>query len=206
MTDNLPAEKKWTSEQMALIQNTMAPNCNQNEFALMMYQAKTYRVDPLLRQIWAVKYQQGQPARIFIGRDGYLAIAHQSGQFDGMETRIDGEGDRMTATATVYRKDMTHPVVVSVKFSEYNTMQGNWVKMPETMLKKVAESQALRKAFNVSGNFSPEETSEEEPRQVIDVTPTDKEHPDEAVRQPDWIRKAREQEAKKKKQQDIIAS
>jgi hypothetical protein len=52
---------------------------------------------------------------------------------------------------------MTHPFTVEVSRSEYDTGKGNWQKMPETMIKKVAESQCLRRAFDISGLYDQSE-------------------------------------------------
>lgn len=168
VTEILPAvERKWTADEMALIKNVIAPKCSDEEVRLMLYQAKTYKLDPLLKQIWAIKYQEGKPASIFAGRDGFLAIAHQSGQFDGMESGSvqNDKGELIGARATVWRKDMKHPFVVTVKLNEYARKYADtvpkefriWDIKPETMIIKVAESQALRRAFNISGIYSPEE-------------------------------------------------
>jgi hypothetical protein len=47
-----------------------------------------------------------------------------------------------------------------------------WKKMPRTMIQKVAESQALRKAFSVSGLYAPEEFGEAEQKPPMkNVTP-----------------------------------
>jgi hypothetical protein len=40
---------------------------------------------------------------------------------------------------------------------EYSTGKALWASKPKTMLIKVAESQALRRAFSISGIYSPEE-------------------------------------------------
>ena len=167
-------ERKWKPEEMALIKNKIAPNCTDEEVKLMLYQAGVYHLDPLLHQIWAIKYQPGEPARIFAGRDGFLAIAHQSGQFNGMESGPirDDKGKLVGAMASVWRKDMERPFTVTVNFEEYNKRQGNWEKMPQTMIVKVAESQALRKAFNISGIYAQEEmeaeTTKADPQEVPD--------------------------------------
>jgi hypothetical protein len=110
-----------------------------------------------------------------VGRDGFLAIAHRSGQLAGMETSacirevpqlVGGTWKQrpdLIAECKVYRKDSTIPFTVTVSFSEYvqrnneNQPTSFWGSKPETMLKKVAESQALRKAFNIHGVYSPEE-------------------------------------------------
>lgn len=162
-------EKRWSPGEMALIKSVIAPKCSDEEVRLLLYQAKTYKLDPLLKQIWAVKYSEGKPASIFVGRDGYLEIAHQSGQFDGMDSGMVKGGDgEIVAYAIVYRKDMARSIRVEVSLKEYNKKQGNWLTMPDTMLKKVAESQALRKAFNVSGIYSPEEMPDAPPIKEIE--------------------------------------
>lgn len=172
MTDNSLVVKQWNEKEITLIKATCAPKCNDEEFGLMMYLAKTYQLDPLAKQIWAVKYQESRPASIFVGRDGLLAFAHRSGQFDGIETTISGEGDNRIAKSTVHRKDMKVPFVVEVSMKEYNKKQGNWITMPDTMLKKVSQAQALRMAFNLSGVYSEEEMTETPDNpQMKDITP-----------------------------------
>lgn len=150
---------KFSSEEKQLIHNTVAKGCTENEFALLLYQARILKLDPLRKQIWAVKYGD-QPALIFIGRDGFLQIAHRSGKFDGMESGVREESGQLIGWAKVHRKDMDHPFSVEVQEKEYTTGKGNWTKMPRTMIQKVAESQALRKAFAISGVYSPEEISD----------------------------------------------
>lgn len=157
----------FDAEQKSLIKATLARNCTDTEFAMLLYQAKTLQLDPLRKQIWAVKFAD-QPALIFVGRDGYLQIAHRSGQFDGMESGTRAEGTDTIGWAKVYRKDMGHPFVKEVRLSEYDKKQGNWKVMPHTMIQKVAESQALRAAFAISGVYSPEEFGEKEPA-IVDM-------------------------------------
>jgi phage recombination protein Bet len=163
--------KEWTANEIALIKNIAAPKCTDDEFKLLLYQAKTYTLDPLLKQIWAVKYDSNRPASIFAGRDGFLAIAHRSGVFDGMESGSRTEGTELIGWAKVYRKDMSHPFCVEVKAKEYNRGQGTWNTHPSTMIQKVAEAQALRKAFQISGIYSPDEMPEPEKPPMKDITP-----------------------------------
>ena len=153
-------------KKIALIKAKVAANCTDTEFELLLYMANKYNLDPLLRQIWAVKFGD-RPAQIYAGRDGFLEIAHRSGHFDGMETVVNWETAKdskgqdyqkiKSATCTVWRNDMTHPFVAVVLFSEYNTGKNLWVEKPAVMIGKVAESVCLRKAFSVSGLYSPEE-------------------------------------------------
>jgi len=170
MTTDL-ATKEWSVNEITLIKNIAAPKCTDDEFKLLLYQAKTYRLDPLLKQIWAVKYSDNKPASIFAGRDGFLAIAHRSGAFDGMESGFRTEGTNIIGWAKVYRKDMSHPFCVEVNMKEYNRNQGTWLTHGTTMIVKVAEAQALRKAFQISGIFSPDEMPEAEKPPMRDITP-----------------------------------
>jgi phage recombination protein Bet len=165
--EQAPIAPIWTEEDKRLIKETVARGTTDSEFKLFLYTAAKYNLDPLVKQVWCVKYDKS-PAAIFTGRDGFLSIAHRSGQFDGMQTEaIREEGKLMGAKCTVWRRDMSHPFIVDVPLSEYNSGRSNWAKMPETMIKKVAESQALRRAFDVSGIYAPEEFPEQP------VTPSD---------------------------------
>jgi len=176
-----------SSDELSLVKATVAKGCNDVEFKMLLYQAKVLQLDPLTKQIWAVKYGDS-PALIFVGRDGYNQIAHRSGKYDGMISKYEDASN--TAWAEVYRKDMSHPFRVEVSLKEYNTGKGNWLKMPKTMLVKVAESQALRRAFAISGVYSPEEIREDIPASETLHTTEEKQ----------WIKDAREKEAKKKQQ------
>ena len=161
---------KFTDEQVNLIKRTIAPTATSDEFGLMLYQAKTYGLDPLRGQIAFVKY--GETARIFATRDGYLEIAHRSGQFDGMEsgTKKDDDGN-LIGWARVFRKDMAHPFYVEVALSEYDKKKNLWASSPKTMITKVAESQALRKAFRISGLYTSEEFDEQDSRGPVERDP-----------------------------------
>lgn len=183
--------KQFSPSEIELIKNISAPKCTDDEFKLLLYQAKTYQLDPLLKQIWAVKYSSDRPASIFAGRDGFLAIAHRSGVFDGMESGYRKEGVDIIGWAKVYRKDMTHPFCVEVSMKEYNRNQGTWLTHGITMIIKVAEAQALRKAFQISGIYSPDEmpdpvekppmrdiTPEKEPKGKLTKAPVHIHHPE----------------------------
>ena len=167
----IPAQ--YNPQQIQLIRDMCAKDCTDNEFLLLMQLARTYQLDPFTKQIWAVKYGQN-PAQIFCGRDGYLAIAHRSGKFDGMESGTRKDGDDLVGWCKVYRKDMSHPFEVEVYASEYSTGKNLWRDKPRTMIQKVAEAHALRRAFSISGLYSPEEIDtgdRPEPRYVGEVPP-----------------------------------
>src|SRR5690554_5267475 len=78
----------YDREKLQLIRDMFAKGASDNEFGVMIELARKYQLDPFARQIWLVKYGDN-PAQIFCGRDGYLAIAHRSGVFDGMDAGAD---------------------------------------------------------------------------------------------------------------------
>ena len=149
------------STKLGIIRNLFAKGLNETEFAVFLELAKRYRLDPFSRQIWAIKYGS-EDAKIFVGRDGYLAVAHKSPYFDGMEsgTLIDDKGE-LVGWCRVHRSDMKVPFYVQVYASEYSTKKSLWLSKPRTMIQKVAECQCLRKAFNLSGFYDPDEVGDD---------------------------------------------
>jgi len=163
----------YDREKLQLIRDMCAKGATDNEFGVMIELARKYQLDPFARQIWLVKYGDN-PAPIFCGRDGYLAIAHRSGQFDGIQSGSRIVDDELIGWCKVYRKDMSHPIEVEVYASEYSTGKNLWRDKPRTMIQKVAEAHALRRAFSISGLYSPEEIDtgdRPEPRYVGEVPP-----------------------------------
>lgn len=172
---------------LELIQQTVAVGTTKEEFELFIYLAKQYNLDPLLKEIWCVKYKDDKPAAIFAGRDGFLKTAHNSGQLEGMKTFAltkDGREiptcldrkDLAGAICYVYRSGKKEPFVVAVNLQEYWKNQANWKTMPETMIKKVSQSQCLRMAFNIHGLYSPDEMPESM-QTIKDITPKPKINP-----------------------------
>ena len=161
--------KTYSSDEMILLRNVIAKDCTEPEFKMMMYMAGQYGLDPLLKQIWAVKRNERTPAVIFVGRDGMLAIAHRSGQFDGIKSGViyreddAGKEHPVSAWCEIWRKDMSHSFKSEVRFDEYEQpipasgYKGLWQTKPSVMIIKVAESVCLRKAFVVSGVYDPDE-------------------------------------------------
>lgn len=191
MTTEVVKASDWQS-QIDLVKRMYAKGATDDEFKLMSHIAVKYELDPLVKQIWLVKYGDN-PASIFTGRDGFLSIAHRTGNFDGMNTTVERvdlsinakkrrynkfekkwieikvERDwQYKAVCTIYRKDAKHPFIVEVYEEEYTTCENLWLDKPRTMLGKVAESQCLRKAFDIAGLYSPEEMPEHGER---DITP-----------------------------------
>ena len=153
----------FTERQRNLIRKLVAKDLNDDEFNLFVYRCLSLRLDPLKGEVSVHKRKDSQTGEMkmvmVVQRDGYLTIAHRSGQFNGMSTDVqfDDKGNAISATCEVYNKSAEYPIKVKVYMKEYNTQKQLWMYKPITMIQKVAESQALRRAFNISGVYSEEE-------------------------------------------------
>lgn len=153
--------------ELSEVKKMFGSSLSEGEFMTFVKMGKALNLNPFLRQIYAVKYGSN-PAQVFVGRDGYLVNAVRHPQYNGIissayysndimkrlpdgtihhESNYNNRGKLIGAYAIVHRKDLDFPIVKEVLLSEYNTGKSVWAKMPETMIKKVAEAQALRFAF-----------------------------------------------------------
>jgi phage recombination protein Bet len=162
----IPETSHLTAEQLDLIKNTVARGATPDELRLFLYRAKELGLDPLKPgQIHFVKYGSG-PGTIVIGIEGFRAKAGSTGKHVGTKRGVvrDPTGRALGAWAEVYRSDWQHPAREEVSLAEYTTGRGPWLRMPETMIKKVAEVAALRMAFpeQLGGVYAPEEMEQAE--------------------------------------------
>jgi len=190
----------FNEEQIKLIKSQIAPKATDAELQLFLYQAKRTGLDPLTRQIYAIfrnvkekeygKDVWKQKMTIQTSIDGFRVIAERSGDYAGQDEPIFTEKDNKLeyCKITVYRfrGDVRYAAAVGVAYwSEYaqlddkNLPTGLWKKMPHTMLAKVAEALALRKAYpqDLSGLYTGDEMTQADPIPVdevklpVDVTP-----------------------------------
>lgn len=156
MTDNLPVTTQSTPEkrELALLKavglDRAAPE--QRELALAI--ADRYGLDLMLKHLVLI---EGRP---YLTRDGLLHIAHRSGQLDGIETTEPALADGYwRCTASVFRRDMSHPFTYGGRYPE----KGGNAKFAPEMALKVAESMALRRAFDIAAPSADERWDAEVP-------------------------------------------
>jgi len=125
---------------------------NEGQFAAFMLVAHEYKLNPLTKEIYAFPTKAGgiQP---IVGIDGWMNLANQNAMFDGMEfeDHVDGQGCLSAITATVYRKDRSHPIRVTEYMGECRGNTGPWKQFPARMLRHKAAIQAIRYAFGFAG-------------------------------------------------------
>lgn len=170
---------QFNPEQMRLIRETVAKGTTDAEFRLFMEVCRYHGLNPFARQIYAVVRDgyQGRQLTIQTSIDGYRLLAERSGKYAGQEgpqwCGDDGEwkdvwlSDKppVAARVGVLRNDFKMPVWGVAKYKSYVQTKKDgipttmWLKMPDVMLAKCAESLALRKAFpaEMSGIYTAEE-------------------------------------------------
>lgn len=167
-----PAEIKngqliLTPKHLDLIKTQIAKDATPAELELFLMMAYRTRLDPLMRQLYFIKY--GNNVSYVTSIDGYRIIAHRTGDFAGVDFPIfeyDTSKKVTHASITVYKmvQGVKCGFSAKVKFTEYNSGKNQWAKMPETMIAKVAEAHALRKAFpnDLSGIYTQDEMDQAE--------------------------------------------
>lgn len=169
---------RWSPEQVDTIRHTVAKGASDYELEMFLHLSQTYGLDPFAKEIWFVK--MGNTPTITTSRDGYLKIANRNPHFQGISADVVYEGDSFRKTKDgvehvygardrgqpigaycfVYRDDRVYPVYVYAPFKDYRK-GGLWNTYPHAMILKVAEAQALKRAFGISGLVTREELEAE---------------------------------------------
>lgn len=192
---------EFSPERIELIKSQIAPKATDDELKLFIYQAQRTGLDPLARQIYAIHRKVKDHTGNYVDKmtiqtsiDGFRVIAERSGDYAGQDEPFFGrdepffgrdDKDDPFCRVTVYRfrGDVRYPAAVGVAFwKEYvqtdreGKPSGMWAKMPRTMLAKVAEALALRKAYpqDLSGLYTNDEMKQADKKEVSVVADEDK--------------------------------
>jgi len=161
-------EGMFSDRRLELIRRQVANGAPEDLFRAMIEIARVRGLDPLAKQISLIKF--GNQWQITTTIDGYRAIAESTGAYAGSDEPVFGPatitlrtGRAVPEWAAVTVWKMVHgqrvPFTAKVFWEEYTGDNHTWNKMPRTMLAKVAESHALRKAFPkvLSGMYTGDE-------------------------------------------------
>lgn len=171
---------QFDETKLQVIKNTVAKGATNDEFQMFIHLCQRYSLDPFLKEIWFIKYGNSQDSPIIMtSRDGYLKIAQQNDNFEGLKSFVVREGDIFEidaqtdavihkfgakrgkiigAWAAAYHKTR-RPAVCFVEFEEYKKNSDVWKKYPSAMIQKVAEVFVLKRQFGISGLVTQEEMS-----------------------------------------------
>lgn len=174
----------YDREMMDVLKATVAEYATDAELLMFANVAAKYGLDPFAKEIWFIKYpgKDGAKTRIETSRDGYLNIAKRDPKFKGVQSfvvykedtfEVDIEGaevknvihkfngflerGEVVGAWAVAEKEGQRPVYAVVQFNEYNSGKSTWKSNPSAMIKKVAESDVLKRIGGISGLVTHEE-------------------------------------------------
>jgi len=132
------------------------PISNEQMMALLIV-AERHGLDPFTKQIYAYPDKYGGIVPV-VGVDGWIDIVQSHPQFDGMSFVWQG-GTEANMTCTIWRKDRTHPTVVTEYLDECRRNTEPW-KMARRMMRHKALIQCARVAFGFAGIHDEEEAAD----------------------------------------------
>lgn len=162
----------FSREQIDLIKKSIAKDTNDTELKLFLNVCRSTGLNAFRKEIWCYKDTKGN-LLMFAGRDGFLANAQKNEAFAGIRSCDVCENDDLVldmmnpsqnkhiinhanrgkilgAYAIVFRHN-GEPTISYVDFKSYDRGFNTWKTHPSAMIKKVAEIQALKLAFGMSG-------------------------------------------------------
>lgn len=131
--------------------NTVFKGANEEQLVTLMIVANQYKLNPFTKEIYAFPSRGGITPIVSV--DGWARIINDNPLCDGIQFEQDDE----SCTCKIYRKDRSHPTVVTEYLDECQGTSDPWKKYPKRMLRHKALIQCARVAFGFSGIYDEDE-------------------------------------------------
>lgn len=142
---------------LSTLKATVFAKATDEELLALVVVANEYGLNPLTKEIYAFPAKGGGIVPV-VSIDGWINRANSHPQFDGMEFSYhEADGQLVSCTCSIYRKDRNHPVRVTEFLAECKRNSEPWNQMPRRMLRHKALIQAVRVAFGFSGVYDEDE-------------------------------------------------
>ena len=161
-----------TTEEIAVIKSTVAKGTTDLELSYFLMTANSVGLSPFNKEVWCYKDHK-QNLIVFAGRDGFLKIAQRDSRWNGLvssevrendtfeidfpngqithKIKMADRGKIIGAYCYIKPKGCDTATIEWVDFATYNRDFSVWKSHPADMIKKVAETKTLKKAFGISG-------------------------------------------------------
>ena len=141
-------------------------NVSTDQLAAFLVVANQYQLNPFTKEIYAFPNRGGMVPIVSI--DGWARVINSQPALDGVEfvEGFDEQGLLKSATCKIYRKDRSHPTVVTEYLIECRRQTEPWKQWPARMLRHKAFIQCARIAFSLSGIYD-----QDEAERIVEATP-----------------------------------
>ena len=139
------------------------------QMTALLVVANQYGLNPWTNEIYAFPKDNGIIP--VVGVDGWSRIVNEHPQHDGLDFSF--SEDNTSCTCTIYRKDRSHPIVVTEYMNECQRNTQPSKSHPKRMLRHKAMIQCARLAFGFTGIYDQDEAERivENGKEPINVTP-----------------------------------
>ncbi|MGL5204666.1 MAG: recombinase RecT [Metamycoplasmataceae bacterium] len=145
--------KELTSKYLLSIMKSMgiADKLTDNEKVQFIAMCQAMQLNPLKKEIYAVKYKD--KFTIVVGYQTYIERAYATGLVDyyGADLIIpegaEAKPMEWSCKFFIKRKDSTKEMTTTIYFKEFTTGQSTWLSKPKFMLEKCAIAVGMRRAF-----------------------------------------------------------
>lgn len=168
----------YNKDMIGILHRSVAKGTTIGELAYFLSYCKSVGLNPINKEIWCYKNGK-EDVLIFTGRDGFLKKNKENPLYRGMRSSevmefdefeldmIEGfvkhrisnnRGKVILGAYAIVSIEGQKDTIVWLDFDEFNLNQAKWKTSPKYMIKKCAQSHALKEASGLTG-IQPEESA-----------------------------------------------
>lgn len=156
----------------ALCATVMPTAAKQEDIVVFLMLCERYGFDPFAKHVYAFP-GKGGGIQLVVSVDGWVSVANNHPQFDGMEyaDNVLDDGKLDSVTCVIHRKDRSYPITCTEYMEECQKASEPWKQWPRRMLRHKATIQAIRMAFGISGVVDEDEYDRMQSCRTVDAIP-----------------------------------